>query len=509
MNAANMFFSVVKGLILSVFVSASLTAASQRPGAIKGKVDLASFSTNLPLVLIDTDQPVSAQKKVRAKMKIVNHMDEGRRNMASDTSCVYDGYIDIKLRGNSSLSFEQKKYTIETQDAEGNGLKVRLLGMPSESDWVLLAPYNDISMLRDVFAFSMWREMGYWAPRTRLCEVLVDGVYQGVYVFSEKIKRDNDRVDISKMMETDVRGRNVTGGYILRVDAFDDHDLTFPSKVKGLVDSGGPMGFGGFGPWPGMQPNTTVTWTICYPKKKKIRPEQKAYIQNFVDSMELSFQHHDPANPKTGYTKWIDIPSFVDYFIHTELSLNADGFKRSAYFYKDRDLEDGTVSKMKAGPVWDYNLAYGNCNFCNANNTEAWVYDGCSTNPTPEFWSILAHDRAFMKKVRRRYAELRRTVISLDSIDAFLDEYANLLSEAKDRHFRRYSNLFSDGSSQGGWGWPAMGQNMNPVAFFAAYQVQSYEQEIQTLKQWFRRRIAFLDKHWGFEGNPSRLSESQ
>ena len=100
-------------------------------------------------------------------------------------------------------------------------------------------------------------------------------------------------------------------------------------------------------------------------------PEQKAYIQQFVDSMELSFQGLDSSNPSASYEKWIDVPSFVDYFIHTELSLNADGFKRSAYFFKDKDLADGTVSKMQAGPVWDYNLAYGNCNFCNANNVEA------------------------------------------------------------------------------------------------------------------------------------------
>ena len=143
-----------------------------------------------------------------------------------------------------------------------------------------------------------------------------------------------------------------------------------------------------------MPANTTVTWTVCHPKKSKLKPEQKAYIQQFVDSMELSFQGLDSSNPSVSYEQWIDVPSFVDYFIHTELSLNADGFKRSAYFFKDKDLADGTVSKMQAGPVWDYNLAYGNCNFCNANNVEAWVCDGCGTNPTPEFWKILSTDRS-------------------------------------------------------------------------------------------------------------------
>ncbi len=456
-----------------------------------------AFSSNLPLVMIHTDNLINAEAKVKGMMRIVDN-GEGKRNLSTDKPTDYDGFIGVKLRGNSSLSFEQKKYTIETQDADGNDLKTSILGMPEESDWVLLAPYNDISLVRDVFAFNMWTEMGHWAPRYRMCEVFVNDVYQGVYVFCEKIKRDKERVNIEKLKETEIEGLNVTGGYILRIDAFDDGDATFSSKIKGLSDNGG-FG-GGFGGWPwGMESNTTVTWTVYYPKKEKLKDEQKAYIQDFVDNMEFSFQQTDFDNPKNGYAKWIDVPSFVDYFIHTELSLNADGFKRSAYFFKDRDQPDGTVSKMQAGPVWDYNLAYGNCNFCNANNVEAWVYNGCNTNPTPEFWRILSTDQNFMKLVRQRYAQLRQSVISIDNIDAFFDDYASLLDEAKERHYQKYSNLFSNGTNQNGWMWMAMAENVNPVAFFAGYQVQSYEQEIQTVKDWFRNRIAFLDREWKFD----------
>lgn len=451
------------------------------------------FSSNLPIVIIHTDNAINADAKVKGKMQVISNPD-GKRNNTADTTFDYEGWIGIKLRGNSSLSFDQKKYTVETQDADGNDLKAAILGMPEESDWVLLAPYNDISLVRDVFAFNMWTEMGHWAPRTRMCEVFVNDEYQGVYVFCEKIKRDKERVNIAKMKETGVDGLDVTGGYILRIDAFDDGDATFTSKVKGLSDNGGFAGWS----W-GMQSNTTVTWTVYHPKKEKLKNEQKAYIQNFVDKMEASFQQQDFDNPKTGYAKWVDVPSFVDYFIHTELSLNADGFKRSAYFYKDKDLPDGTMSKMQAGPVWDYNLAYGNCNFCNANNVEAWVYNGCSTTPTPEFWRILSTDQDFMKLVRKRYAQLRQSVIALDNIDAFFDDYASLLDEAKDRHYQKYSNLFADASSQSGWMWPGIGGNANPVAYFSAYQVMSYEQEIQTVKEWFRKRIAFLDKEWAFD----------
>ena len=457
------------------------------------------FTSNLPIILIHTDAAINANAKVPGTMKVINNA-EGR-NAETDAPTDYDGRIGIKLRGNSSLSFEQKKYTIETQDAEGNDLKAAIMGMPEESDWVLLAPYNDLSLVRDVFAFSMWTEMGHWAPRTQMCEVKVNGEYMGVYIFCEKIKRDKERVDIAKLKEDDVEGRELTGGYIVRVDAYDDGDATFTSKVKGIPDNGG----GGW-PWGGAS-NTTVTWTVYHPKKEKLQPQQMAYIQDFVDRMEQSFQSANYKDPQQGYARYVDVPSFVDYFIHTELSLNADGFKRSSYFYKDKDAADGTEARLVAGPVWDYNLAYGDCNFCNANNPQAWVYEGCTTNPTPAFWKRLTTDPAFMQAVRERYAYLRRTIISQERIEQFFDTYAQLLDEAKERHYAKYDDLFVDNSQQGGgggWGWwPWGGGNTSPIAYYAAYFVESYEEEIQTVKDWFKKRIAFLDSQWNYDTTSS------
>ena len=429
-------------------------------------------------------------------MKVIDN-GEGNRNYSTDTNYNYDGYIGIKWRGNSSLSFEQKKYTIETWDEAGEDIKASILGMPEESDWVLLAPYNDISLVRDVFAFDMWNQMGHWGPRTRMCEVFVNGEYMGVYAFCERIKRDKNRVDISKLKKTDIEGRNVTGGYIVRVDAFDEEDETFESSVPGIQTSQWP--------WDGGSNTGTVTWTIYYPKKEDIQPEQKAYIKGFIDNMESSFQQSNYTDPDEGYAKWIDVPSFVDYFIHTELSLNADGFKRSSYFYKAKDASDGTQAKLVAGPVWDYNLAYGNCNFCNANNVNAWVYNGCETNPTPVFWKKLTQDPNFMAAVKERYAQLRGTILSEERINGFFDSYAELLDEAKDRHYAKYDDLFSSGDNGGGWwGW---GGSTSPIAYFAAYFVESYEEAIATVKNWFSQRLAFLDQNWGYE--PTAISKPQ
>ena len=161
--------------------------ASEGP-ELKSKIDFKS--SNLPIIKIDTKgQSITTNGKITATMQIIDNGSDKRNNI-SDKATGYDGQIGIKLRGNSSVSFEQKRYTIETRDESGKDIDVSLLGMPAESDWVLLAPYNDISMLRDILAFSLWNQMGHWGPHTRLCELTMNGSYRGVYILAETIKRD-------------------------------------------------------------------------------------------------------------------------------------------------------------------------------------------------------------------------------------------------------------------------------------------------------------------------------
>ena len=477
---------------------------------------------DLPMIAITTSTALNAREKVEAHMKT-----DG-----------YDGGIGIKLRGNSSLGNNQKKYTIETIEADGKEKDVSLLGMPAHSKWVLLAPYNDVSMIRDPLAFHIWRDMGHWGPRTVMCELTMDGDYRGIYVLSEAIKRGADRVNISKLKKSDIDGREVTGGYLLRIDTFDEDDATFTSKVPGIGE--GNM-------------TSEVIWSCIYPKKKKLQPEQFAYIQSYVDTVEAVIQSDYFADPEKGYAHYIDVASFVDYFIHTELSLNADAYRRSAYFYKEKQKADGTGGKLFAGPVWDYNLAYGNCNFANANNLEAWCYEGSSNNPTPALWQRLLQDPAFRLAVKQRYQQLRKGVLSMDSLHAYIDSLALLLSKAKDHHFQTFPELlvseerkqqlaqqqkqmeqmfkqfeqmrkdnpqggFPMGAPPTGGGFPmgmppmggfSMGEGFpmggppmgggqfqfDPVGMFAAYRVSSYEEEISIIKQWFVDRLAFLDRN--------------
>lgn len=470
--------------------------------------------TTVEQLSITVDSALNAQRKVTAHM----------------TMDGYDGAIGIKLRGNSSLGFNQKKYTIELRDDQGKDVEASLLGMPTHSDWVLLAPYSDVSAVRDPLAFQLWRDMGHWGPRTRMVELTLNGEYRGIYILSEAIKRGEERVNIAKIRKKDVSGLDVTGGYLLRIDTYNEDDATFTSKVPGIGE--GNM-------------STQVIWSCIYPKKKKLTPEQFDYIQNYVDTVEQVIQSEGFADPKTGYARYIDVPSFVDYFIHTELSLNADGYKRSAYFYKEKQNADGTGGKLVAGPVWDYNLAYGNANFANADNIEAWNFEGASNNPTPAMWQRLLQDPAFRKAVKKRYMALRKNVLSEKAINAYIDRHAQLLAPCLQRHFETYPELlvteeekkqlpksqpFGTFPPMGGFpmmggfqmpdsvpqfpggfpmmgGFPPMGDlggfgdfggfggGFNAVGMFAAYRVSSYDEEIKILKEWFANRLAFLDRN--------------
>lgn len=168
-------------------------------------------SSNLPIVVINTNgQEIVDEVKITADMGII-YNGEGVRNYFSDSFNNYNGKIGIEIRGSSSQQFPKKQYAIETRDTSGNDLKVSLLGFPKESDWILFAPYNDKSLMRDVLTYRIASDMGRYASRSKFCEVVLNGDYVGVYVLLEKIKRDANRVNIKKLEAPDTSGYAVTG----------------------------------------------------------------------------------------------------------------------------------------------------------------------------------------------------------------------------------------------------------------------------------------------------------
>src|SRR5688572_1076543 len=147
-------------------------------------------SSNLPIVVINTNgQTIVDDPKIVADMGII-HNAPGVRNHITDPFNNYNGKIGIEIRGSSSQMFPKKQYGIELADVNGDGVEASLLDLPAEEDWILFAPYNDKSLMRDVLAYKLGRDQGRYAPRTKYCELVLNGEYMGIYVLIEKIKRD-------------------------------------------------------------------------------------------------------------------------------------------------------------------------------------------------------------------------------------------------------------------------------------------------------------------------------
>ena len=213
-------------------------------------------------------------------------IDNGRAlNRATDPPTGYDGHIGIEVRGATSQTFPKKQYALETREADGSNRNVPLLGLPRENDWILHAPYTDKTLVRNAVAYRLARSMGRYASRTRFCEVVLNGEYQGVYLLLEKIKRDDARVDIARLRPDETSGDDLTGGYIVKVDKA----------------AGGQYG-GWFSPFPPPYPHgRQIRWEFHDPSPREIVPEQAAYVQASITALERALAGDDYADPERGF----------------------------------------------------------------------------------------------------------------------------------------------------------------------------------------------------------------
>ncbi len=419
-------------------------------------------SSNLPIVVINTNgEIIPEDQKITAALGIVDN-GVGNLNHPDDPFNDFNGTIGIRIRGNTSNYLSPKKsFSVELRDAFGEDLDAPILGMPEESDWVLLANYFDKSLMNNTLTFHLARAMGNYAPRQRNVEVVVNGEYMGVYALVEEIKRDGDRVNIAKLDPDEIVGDDLTGGYILRVDWFDGLDNGFVSPYAPVVSSDGQQTY----------------LEYRYPKPEDLVPEQKAYIQAYVDSFETALAGPGSTDPNSGWRAYADEASFVDMFLINELSRNVDGYRLSSYLYKDKYSNGG---KLHDGPAWDYDIAWGNASFCYADSTFGWAYafgDVCPEQSAqiPFWWPRLLQDSLFTEAVRCRWNELRDNVLSPAYVAAYCDSVANILDGAQQRNFTV---------------WPILGVPVwaNPVPVPA-----TYAGEVQELKDFMDARWAWMD----------------
>ena len=415
-------------------------------------------SSNIPLIIINTNnQIIVDEPKINVDFKIIDNYPQGL-NYPNDSGNVYQGIAGIEIRGSYSATLPQKPFGIETRDIQGNNNNVPLFGMPQENDWILIANYNDKTFLRNVLAFDLFEKMGHYAPRTKLCEVVINDIYNGIYVFTEKIKRDNGRVDISKLDLDDNAGDSLTGGYIFRVDYWNGNN----SWVSNYNNPNFP--------------NDEVRYVYNYPDYDEISIQQKNYIQTLVGDFEDALWGSDFDDPVFGYRPFINTRSFIDYFIVNEFARNVDGFKKSRNFHKDKSSKD---SLIYAGPVWDFDWAYKDHSSSMLNGA-GWRHDYSGpTDVKPPGWYIkLLQDSTFANELNCRYFNLRNTILDTSNLFHFIDSLENILNDAQGRHFTR---------------WPILGVNVGTPEI--GIQPTSYSGEIIKFKNWISERLTWLDNN--------------
>jgi len=409
-------------------------------------------SSNLPLVFIETNgQSIVDEPKINAAMGIVWN-GAGKRNGFSDPRNDFNGNISIEIRGSSSQSFPKKSYGFETKSIEMIDMDVSLLGMPMENDWILYAPYSDKTMMRNVLTFTLDASLGHYSPRCRYVELFINDRYEGIYVLMEKIKRNKNRVDIAKLLVTDISGENLTGGYIIKID-----------KATG----GG--GDGWYSDYTNV--NNKTFYQYDYPKSKEITTQQKTYIVNYVKNMEKSL-YNEKFSGAGSYHEYLNDTSFIDFMIINEFSKNIDGYRLSSYLYK------GKNDVLNCGPIWDFNLAYGNADYYDGWKTTGFEYqlnfDGDNWQ-NPFWWNKLMKDPAFVTKLKRRWSGIRKVEFSNERINFVADSLVKVLAEAQTRNYLRWPGVI------GSYVWPN---------YFIG---TTYASEVTWKRNCITQRLAYLD----------------
>ncbi len=457
--------------------------------------DVLGFNSDLPIVIVDTfntEIPIppdreTAVPKVLTLSSVIDTNTAGRAYITDEPD--FAGRAGISVRGSSSEYFPKKMYHLETWDIYHEDMGVEFLDLPKESDWVLYAPYSDKTLMRNALIYKWWEDTERYSVRTRFVEMFLnvdDGSvslsdYVGVYVIVEKIKRDENRVDIAKITRWDNEEPEVTGGYIIKRDRADPNDFGFYCMLGYVY--------------------------YVEPKEEELTQPQIDWIKGYVSDFETALKSAYMADPVEGYAKYIDVDSFLDYQLFTEMVKDVDAYGLSTFMYKDKG------GKLTMGPVWDHNLSIGNAFYGGGGGTYNPIGWNWESQGTPyEWYRKLFLDPEFQLRHADHWWQLRRTVFDVDNIMEDVNGFAEILRESAERNFDRWKiwvdpNLESplpegtephvwdvpdvqpywiEVSILDGWVWPNkyFGTPDNP---------RTYQDEIDWMKGWIIDRINWID----------------
>lgn len=417
-------------------------------------IEAETFSSRLPVVSIDTDgrtipgKPEGGQRVrementyIQASIQIME--TEGELHTLQSIPDI-ESKADIRVRGNSSRTFDKTGYLIRFTNEQGEKAAHEVMGMEAHSTWVLHGPYLDKTLMRNYMWYNKAGQIMEWAPDVRFCEVFLNGAYQGVYVMTEQISVGEGRIDI-----TEYKTNTGISSYILCVDRVSVNDT---EMIDNFTHYTKKMG-------------TRVE--IKYPGESKITPELERYINRDLSRFEKALYSYDYDSYRYGYQNYIDVESFVDYFIINEVTQNTDAGYFSTYLYKD------VGGKLKMA-VWDFN----NC--CDNYFETALPLEGFTMQDRVWFY-MLMKDEEFVDKIINRYRSLRKNILSEETIRNDIRQQAEYLGTAVLRNYQV-------------WGY-SFGPEYNLLEGGEERQIHSYEEAMEQYENRLILRMRWMDEH--------------
>ena len=412
----------------------------------KGEGDDSQFYqiTNLPTVVINTkgaQEVTSKEEELSSVVYIVS--EEGKKLLATEKT-------GVRGRGNASWNFPKKPYRLKFDE------KQQLLDAPAKAKkWTLINNYGDKTLMRNILAFELSRRFGLaYTPYCHPVDVVLNGEYRGCYQLCDQIEVNKNRVNITEMEPEDVALPELSGGYLIEVDAYASTEASHFYSTLG----------------------TPVT--IKSPDDEDIVNAQTRYITDYFNRMENAVFASNFADPETGYRRFLDLDSFLKHFMVGEMSGNTDTYW-SVYMTKDRESD-----KFFTGPVWDFDIAFDNDQRTypiEAHTDYIFASKGSVASEAMRRMvnRIVKEDDGARQRLLELWSEARNTKgIDETSLLEYVDKTVELLNESQKLNFLRW-NILSERVHE------------NPQAS------GSYEGEVAIVKNFIRKRLPQMD---GFIG---------
>lgn len=393
---------------------------------------------------VGTTKTEEGESRIRVSLEIT---DNAHTNNHPEDAPAVSSQALFNIRGQSSRLFDKKGYRITLIQEDGSNNNQPVMGMDPHHEWVLHGPFLDKSLIRNYMWYNISGEIMEYAPNVRFCEVVIDGEYQGLYVMTEKITAGYEGSRLT--LNVKKKGSSY-GGYVVRLSDFFD----FQDTISTIYD------FGYY---------TYVTRTpveVVYPGRSNQTPEMVRAIELEFSAMEKTLYSYDYDSKEHGYTQWLDLDSFVDYYIINEFTCNIDAGRKSTYYYKD-------VSGKYKLCVWDFN-----------NSCDNYIESPVQRDDFSLFNRLLCHmlwrDEGFTEAFIARYRQLRQGVLSEEYLLGYIDDVTAYLGPAIDRNFEKWGSSFHrDADLLRGEG----------------RAIGSYDQAIDQLKDFLVERGDWLDKN--------------